>query len=236
MPGKRAKNKVRFGGYVDSKVYLEIAQLAAEEGMCHDKCGFLKRLICEALGLVLAASLPANAQPAVNATVSPPSQLLMGQNGTGTTASVTPSANGQSATVPVPSIPAPVRASAFGGHGGAVAIKSAGNGQPIPARPGPSLVRAIDAAGRNSAMAMKSPLINGRPIPNQPSLSPGKGNGLAGQPNTGVVKPAAVSETARSVPPHPALSPPKKSAPGPVATEPRTATSKPTYAKQTRRQ
>jgi hypothetical protein len=51
MPGKRAKNKVRFGGYVESQFYHELAQLAADEGMCNDKFGFVKRLLREALGL-----------------------------------------------------------------------------------------------------------------------------------------------------------------------------------------
>ena len=45
MPGQRAKNKVRFGGYLKRALYLEIVELANSEGMGHDKFGFLRQLL-----------------------------------------------------------------------------------------------------------------------------------------------------------------------------------------------
>jgi hypothetical protein len=64
MPGKRAKNKVRFGGYLERDLYNEIVELANSEGMGHDKFGFLKRLLREALtpAMPAASPLPRNGQ------------------------------------------------------------------------------------------------------------------------------------------------------------------------------
>lgn len=49
MPGQRAKNKVILGGYVDRTLYREIVKLARIEGMAHDRFGFVKKLILEAV-------------------------------------------------------------------------------------------------------------------------------------------------------------------------------------------
>jgi hypothetical protein len=67
MPCQRAKNKVRFGGYLDRKLHSEIVELANCEGMSRDKFGFLKRLLREALEPALPAlpaknPLPVNSQ------------------------------------------------------------------------------------------------------------------------------------------------------------------------------
>ena len=58
MPCQRAKNKVRFGGYLDRKLHSEIVELANCEGMSRDKFGFLKRLLREALEPALPAKNP----------------------------------------------------------------------------------------------------------------------------------------------------------------------------------
>jgi hypothetical protein len=49
MPGQRAKNKVILGGYVDRELHREIVRLARLEGMAHDRFGFVKKLILEAV-------------------------------------------------------------------------------------------------------------------------------------------------------------------------------------------
>ena len=64
MPGQRAKNKVRFGGYLKRALYLEIVELANSEGMGHDKFGFLRQLLREGLAPAMPAAspLPPNGQ------------------------------------------------------------------------------------------------------------------------------------------------------------------------------
>ena len=46
MPGKRAKNKVFIGGYIDRRLKAEITKAAADAGMGHNVFGFA---IAEAL-------------------------------------------------------------------------------------------------------------------------------------------------------------------------------------------
>jgi hypothetical protein len=49
MPGQRAKNKVRFGGYVDRRLHGEIVKLARKEGMERNVFGFAVKLIQDAV-------------------------------------------------------------------------------------------------------------------------------------------------------------------------------------------
>ena len=45
MPNQRAKNKVRFGGYIEKKLYREIAWEAAREGWTGGVFGYMVHLL-----------------------------------------------------------------------------------------------------------------------------------------------------------------------------------------------
>ena len=49
MPNQRSKTKVRFGGFVNRKLYRQILACAAMEGMAADKFGFMQVLIREGM-------------------------------------------------------------------------------------------------------------------------------------------------------------------------------------------
>ncbi|MDB6018028.1 MAG: hypothetical protein JWR19_2517 [Pedosphaera sp.] len=49
MPNKRSKNKAYIGGYIDKVLHAEIVRLAKDEGMEHNKFGFVETLIREAI-------------------------------------------------------------------------------------------------------------------------------------------------------------------------------------------
>ncbi len=49
MPNQRAKNKIFLGGFVDKKFHATISRLAKQEGMGHNRFGFVTQLLEEAL-------------------------------------------------------------------------------------------------------------------------------------------------------------------------------------------
>ena len=49
MPNRRSPNKAYLGGYIPRELHAEICRLAVEEGMEHNRFGFVEKLIREAL-------------------------------------------------------------------------------------------------------------------------------------------------------------------------------------------
>ena len=49
MPNQRSKNKVRLGGFINSRLYRQIVSLSRKEGMADDKFGFAQKLIHESM-------------------------------------------------------------------------------------------------------------------------------------------------------------------------------------------
>lgn len=49
MPNQRSKNKSYLGGYIDKALHAEILKLAEDEGMEHNKFGFVEKMVREAM-------------------------------------------------------------------------------------------------------------------------------------------------------------------------------------------
>jgi hypothetical protein len=45
MPNQRSKNKAYLGGYVDKVLHAQLVKWAKEEGMAHNKFGFVEALL-----------------------------------------------------------------------------------------------------------------------------------------------------------------------------------------------
>ncbi len=59
MPNQRSKDKAYIGGYIDKSLHADIVRMAKDEGMEHNKFGFVANLIREAIALRKQKAVPA---------------------------------------------------------------------------------------------------------------------------------------------------------------------------------